>query len=260
MSTFKRIISFGSSFVRDAIEHENPKRPNHNPSLLHIGKISFTRFLAEKMDLPFYNFGNGGASLYNAFRHFYLFLKHNPNLIEDTLFIWGFTFADRFGFPQPNEELKKDVLTYKVNGIDTGHEFNHVYVKKRKLPYSFQDMEQFAWIWDCSVQEATDVARFNTERIYDRGAFEEHMRMSIEVYQNYINSITENIIYINCVESNMGYIPHTYRFPNGETSWRDYIRGYDSIYRGEHPNADDHKRMSELLYTHIQEKFPEKIT
>lgn len=259
MSTFKRIISFGSSFVRDAIEHENPKRASHDPSLIHIGGISFTKFLAEKMGLPFFNFGNGGASLYNAFRHFYLFLKHNPNLIEDTLFLWGFTFADRFGFPQPNEKIKKGLLNTDA-GKNTGEEFNYIKVKKRKLPYSHQDMEAFAWIWDCTVEEMPTIARFNTERIYDRGAFEEHMRMSVEIYQNYINSITENTVYINCVESNMGYIPNTFRFPNGETSWRSYIEGYDSTYRGEHPNADDHKRLSELLYTHIQEKFPEKFS
>lgn len=259
MSKFKRIVSFGCSFARAAIEEEDITRKNFNPECLTQYHNSYTRFLAERLDIDYINYGTGGASLYHAFDCFYNHIKLNPSHKEDTLFLWGLTLADRFDFPD-NEAHCKIVPAKHNNNMLDGEEYKLYKRSKKKLPFSYSDLKSHStWFGGSTEEEIAPVAEFYTRYVYEKEGFIDNFLMHVDVYQKYISTITDNIVYINNMELHCGYVPNTLRFPDGSTSWRFYIKSYDSGYSATHPNTADHRILADLLYDHIQEKFPKKI-
>ena len=43
-------------------------------------------------------------------------------------------------------------------------------------------------------------------------------------------------------------------FPNGSSSFRQFLTTTDTGYKGEHPNSGDHLELAKVVYEHITKK------
>lgn len=258
MRKFKYIASFGCSFTRDAIEHENPSRPSHDASLIGVGKISFTKFLADKLNVPFINLGVGGSSLFYTYRKIYHHIKLNPETVKDTLFIWGLTLIDRYDWTPTVAEVRERKFSDEVTP------YLHTEIPKKKMPFPHQVTEEFSQSFGCSLGELDTMSNFFTKYIYDDAAFETNYLMHVDTYTNHLRNLGINLLVVNLMgdirskhrnSRDPVMIPGTYVWPEGVSSWRAYLRKSDPTYAGEHPNADDHKKMGDRLYSYIQENL-----
>ena len=109
--SIKYVIGSGCSFTRGSIDHENPRRLTYKKEAENYSDYSYVRLVAEKLNVPYWNYALGGAGNNFSIRSLYRHVEDNPDTVKDTLFILGLSFNARYDFIHPDE--KSDPLRHE---------------------------------------------------------------------------------------------------------------------------------------------------
>jgi len=133
----------------------------------------------------------------------------------------------------------------------------------RKSTFPYLSKEEWETYWDISAKHFSNISILKDEVKMKMDLISSYCRVN-NIKCIFINNLCDVIAYSKAISSNLtnlfgggvkygGDLIHSdmYIFPNGSSSWRQWLTEKDSSYRGEHPNSYDHKGLAELLYHHI---------
>jgi len=84
---------------------------------------------------------------------------------------------------------------------------------------------------------------------YDEDSVVFEIRGILKMLSCYLKSKNIPHLFINTLNSDyvISDVVDTLQFPSGTEFWSEHIKSYDSTYRLEHPNIDDHKKLAEII-------------
>lgn len=243
--SIKYVIGSGCSFTRGSIDHENPRRLTYKKEAENYSDYSYVRLVAEKLNVPYWNYALGGAGNNFSIRSLYRHVEDNPDTVKDTLFILGLSFNARYDFIHPDE--KSDPLQHEglnVYKVDPS--------KKMMIPkwqsMDHPDYRQIASkMIGSSEEEAENLGKLFYTYIFNPSTFKIEALMKVDMIKNYFENKGLKLIIANLIE-NTYHVPDSFVWPSNYPSWRTYIESYDPNYRGEHPNSYDHEHFADLIY------------
>ena len=241
MVKYKYIVTSGCSFVQSSKDRDEPNRRTHDPKLVSREgyKPAFVDFLAEKMNLPFYNLAIGGTGIRYAIYSLLDWIQKNKDKSKDTLFICGITTFARFEFINRELGLRdKEGFWGRLDIMDKSEDKYH------DTLYRLPKDNYKRWYW---------------ENIYNDKEVEFELRGLIEMFSSYLRVNNHRCIFINTLNDNIyaetaidiSDICELFYFPNNTPYWREHILSDDNTYKLAHPNKHDHMVLADLLYDYI---------
>jgi hypothetical protein len=102
MKHYKSILAFGDSFFAGCELLENWEH-NHEFVSIHQAdqytkKLAFPQLLANKLDIPCYNYAMSGGSNARSMRNLFQAIQEHQSTISDSLILFGYTSTDRYEF------------------------------------------------------------------------------------------------------------------------------------------------------------------
>ena len=229
---YREIISFGCSFTRHSHSHENPLRknksfiPNRGRLDVSAGRASGTILMhdtsytieaSQILGNEHRNFAVGGSGVRDTIYTALNFVQTNP--VDNVFLTIGISNFTRFDFVKLRDPYHPDGFTDITRVSNT-------------LP-----KEIYA-------------------KYYDRDASKFELLTLIEMAGDYLTKKNIPHVFINTLnnEYSIKNIVNTFMFPTNTEYWTEYIHSYDSTYRMEHPNFNDHVVFGKLLANYLKHR------
>ena len=243
MKKYKYLVVNGCSFVKGGSTFIKGTDEMNNPlSREEREELSFSRLLSKRMNCVEHNLAHPGSGNQRIVRTTFDFINKNKELKNKTLIIIGLTqisrmevFLDgeirkiRLGAQQSKTLSKHWITSYKNKELER---WLKTYIK-----YFYDESWEIKQLNRNLVFLQTFVEKKGFDIIFFSSILELDEREQGHIWSNY-NLKLDDIDKLNF-----------FKFPNNKLSWRD------SMDISGHPNEDDHKILSSLLYKYIKENF-----
>lgn len=243
--SIKYVIGSGCSFTESSMDKENPRRLTYRKEGEKYRNYSYVRLVAEKLNVPYWNYALGGTGNNFSIRSLYRHVEDNPDTAKDTLFILGLSFNDRYDFIHPNE--KSDLVQHEGLNVYRVNHFKKMTIPMWHWMKNSNYRKQTAKMLNSSEEEAENLGTTFYKYIYNQSTFKTEFLMKVDFIKNYFENKGLKLIIANLIE-NTYYVPDSFVWPSNYPSWRRYIKSYDPNYKAEHPNAYDHEHFADLIY------------
>lgn len=218
MDKITNIVSVGCSWVAYPYDWDSNERNRFdkiNSEIFEyrdektLKKYSFAKYLAEKLDIPYYNIGSPGASNDYVFNS--LFRLINQKNLENSFVVLGLTDPARhqIGMSPTINNSESDFFGWKQHSKWIETFFKSFYSEDSRIRY---------------------------------------IMMMLDLFNEYLKSKNSKLVVFNSFTEEVSYPKRDYFFNKFKT-WEDYIVSYDKdFHRNTHPIDYDHKILANLLY------------
>jgi len=217
----KKIVSFGCSYVRHSFDNENTERQYRGIHTI-----------------------NHNNDKYN---HYIQFMPETET-----------NFTIELG-----EMLGVDTENYARGGSGVRSLSNKViqYLNNNKVEDTFiimgiSDFSRFDFANTNINDKCPKLPIEDYVEYYDEDSVVFEIRGILKMLSCYLKSKNIPHLFINTLNRDyvISDVVDTLQFPSGTEFWCEHIKSYDSTYRLEHPNIDDHIKLSQIIYKKIKEK------
>lgn len=252
---YKTIVTAGCSYTETSFT-DRERQSEEQIKKFYTSKYlkqTYGSKLASLLGCNFVNLAKAGSSIESTVWQVTQWLQFAP--IEDSFLIIGITHTNRVNLSHPYREYKitgelgkcnTPFMLGKPNNVENEYgEFFNDYLSKEE--YSFFITTYWKYFADLNRMTFNDVYRLISLQALLKQKNIPHLFIDVPGHDSFI---TKNDRWAD-------YLDNIYIFPNGDSSWKNYIKSYDSSYRGGHPIHYDHMLLGELLYT---EKFSQQFS
>ena len=263
MKKYKYLVVNGCSFVDGGpmlsdYKLENPKSTRY--SELTSGERSafkkthrFSKLLSDRLGCEEINIAELGGSNDRIFRTTFDWVADNKEKVNKTLFVCGLTSI-----------LRRDLWSNYTNDYIISSEIH-------------QDIPRIANRVNASVKEVQQWRDFELKYLINEDEIEKKIIRDCVLFDCYIKGLSSNVIFFNSLgdyeiyrrtfrnqttlddqdgvfDENINFL----KFKNEKyegNNWTKFIDSYRNHFTFLHPNEDDHKMLSSLLYKYIKENF-----
>ncbi|MAG02122.1 hypothetical protein CMI42_02190 [Candidatus Pacearchaeota archaeon] len=226
MKNYKYLVVNGCSFAK-------------GQGCKNVEEERFSKLLSDKLKCEEINIAKGGGSNDRAFRTTFDWIQENQNKVKESLFIIGLTELYR-------KDLYSNVRkTYTAISVpELYHEQSDSNEASVKLCMSEDDIKKYA---DLDLKYLTsDVPLMN------------NLNRQLILLNSYIKAQGGRLIFFaSFSKEERKYTKKTDELEEfmigGYDTWRKFISSYRDSYKGNHPNSDDHKILSDKLYEYLNE-------
>jgi len=256
MKKYKYLVVNGCSFVDGGpmlsdYELEYPKSTRY--SELTSGERSafkkthrFSKLLSDRLGCEEINLAVGGGSNDRIFRTTFDWVADNKEKVNKTLFVCGLTGI-----------LRRDLYSL----------YEDRYIANSSVIESAYKCSQHA----TTKSEVEQWYKFELNYLQKESELLKKLLRDCILFDSYIKGLSSNVIFFNSLDDYQIY-RRTFRnqtalfdeninflkFKNEkyeDNNWAKFIDLYRDSYTLLHPNEDDHKMLSSLLYKYIKENF-----
>lgn len=254
-NNMNKIIFGGCSFVQ-GYSMKNDNKENKSLLSSEQEKKRFSYLLSEKLKITEVNLAATGGSNQRAIRQIYEWINKNKKDVKNNFFIIGLT--ELFRSEKFSSQTQSYIKWRKTIFLENLKKINNIKDNIHTLIPSSFDFVNYViendMIDNLINYTKTEILLF-TDTNYELKKLIQDLEMIsayIEKHGGYLivfSSMLElDVFKFN--ESNFDF--HFMRFPNGETSWRDFICSYDRYYsKSNHPSAKDNEILADLLFNEI---------
>lgn len=243
MKKYKYLVVNGCSFVEGGpmladYELEYPKSTRYSEltsvERKHFKIIHrFSKLLSDSLGCEEINLAKGGGSNDRIFRTTFDWVENNKEKVNKTLFVCGLT-----------DIFRRDLYSL----------YDDRYVVNSSPIESAYTCSQHA----TTKSEAEQWYKFELNYLQKESELLKKLLRDCILFDCYIKGLSSNIIFFSSFQGgvfdeNINFLKFKNEKYDGYT-WAKFIGSYRR-YSLHHPNADDHKMLSSLLYKYIKENF-----
>jgi len=205
----------------------------------NVEKERFSKLLSDKLKCEEVNIAKGAGSNDRAFRTTFDWIQKNQDKVKESLFIIGLTELYRKDF---YSNVHKRYTAISVPELYHGQPGGAD--SPRKLGMAEDDVKKYAKL-DLKYL-TSDVPLMNS------------LHRQLILLNSYIKVNGGRLIFfISLSREESKYTKKTDELEEfmigGYYTWRKFISSYRDSYKGNHPNSDDHKILSDKLYEYLNE-------
>ncbi|MAR77689.1 MAG: hypothetical protein CMD43_01960 [Gammaproteobacteria bacterium] len=191
-------------------------------------KSNYSKFVSEELSLEDINLSMGGASNNHIYRNFYKWVKNNPDKLDETLFLFGWTTIHRW---ETYDKVQNNWIKFTDGKIDNWEEMPEYTDKKwwESFIVHFLNNKNF--------ENEAEKIYFSTKCILDK------YNLKYLSFAPWSMALDLNKYFDNVIPNDI----------SKQVGWSDskYIISEDDY----HPNVKGHKFMSDIIINKIKNTY-----
>jgi len=253
MRKITHILGNGCSYVKNGWTYGQDKVNFRETDTFSQEPNSFPRMVGENLGITADNIATAGTGIQFAIYSTMLWIENNRDKVKNTLLLFGLTafqratfftkakYPDKFRFDGIPDKMPNH-LTPNVHIPDPDND------KKTKEYWEARGFDPY---------ELRDFFTFYYKDAHHGEHWNKWIRMQLEMFQSYLIGIDMPHLFIDTLayEEDLSYLHSLFRFPDGYTCWKAYIKSYDPIYEEEHPNIHDHLVLSKHIAKYCRNNY-----
>lgn len=213
------MVSFGCSFVRNSFDNENIDRKNRGIHTI-----------------------NHNNDKYN----------HHIRFMPETETNFTIELGEVLGIDSENYSIGGTGIRSMVNKVLSyieQYDTKDIFIIMGVTEFTRLDFPNPNLNEKCIKLPVEEYAKYYDE---DNVVFE--IRGMLKMLSSYLKSKNIQHLFINTFNNDyvISDVVDTLQFPSGTEFWCEHIKSYDSTFKLEHPNIDDHIKLAKLIYKKVK--------